>query len=211
MRKAFGIAFNAIVEYLKDDQAHRYGLRKAVRLRVRAQEGEPDVGIYNYKDELLTIESAQDKRSVVIGVEPFRAESGLWNGPDIIPDSLEDGTFEGSLFHDILWGRSKAIAQANGTSEGEVKRWADGILVACMRYYSKHDGGSGLWQRLVYNAVHVGSYVYSDLKKLLSKLFLVGAIVGTMVMLSGCVSGCWTEPGWEVESAPAELEVERGN
>ena len=68
--------------------------------------------------------------------EPFDAQEGLWNGPDVIPNDWHDGSLEASLWHDLIWHYSEEIARQTGMSRQEVLHWGNGILTACWRGYA---------------------------------------------------------------------------
>lgn len=125
----------------------------------------------------------------------FLASLKIWNGPNVIPDNLKDGSFEMSLWHDLVWAYARAIAAALGVTEQEVMAWADGILDAAYRGYGKKHGKD------VRVRARIAFSVCEWSRRWWRKVF-PGAVclAVALAMAAGC-SGCATPPGWEMEDA----------
>ena len=125
----------------------------------------------------------------------FLASLKIWNGPNVIPDNLKDGSFEMSLWHDLTWAYAKVIAAALGATEQEVMAWADGILDTAYRGYGKKHGKD------VRVRARIAFSVCEWSRRWWRKVF-PGAVslAVALAMAAGC-SGCATPRGWEMEDA----------
>lgn len=120
----------------------------------------------------------------------------LWNGPNVIPDNLRDGSMEMSLWHDLVWAYAKAIAAALDVTQQEVMAWADGILDAAYRGYGKKKYGKDVRVR-----ARIAFNVCEWSRRWWRKVF-PGAVclAVALAMAAGC-SGCASPPGWELDDA----------
>ena len=178
-------AAKTAIAYVRADQTRKYGL---IRRAVVYIDG-PGVGKYHYQDDVLGIISPHEG-SCILAAEPFPSSSDNWNGPDMLPDTLKDGSFEMSLWHDLVVKRAKEIAKANHTSEQDVFAWANGLVPALMDLYAEKKP-KGWWKRLVYNTLEIARPVYHPIKKLVKPLF------GCAAFAAACgFSGCDSPPDW---------------
>lgn len=189
----------AALRYVRDDLTAKYGLETEARCVIRG----PGIGVGNASAGPLTIESEKGGERVVLSAAPFPASSGEWNGPNVIPDDLRDGSLEASLWHDLIWGHAAELSGQLGMSTADLLEWSNGILAAAWRGYGKRKYGrseaSGRrrgW--LAYNVCRIGAWI----KALWLKLCCMALATA---LLAGC-DGCATPPDWEVESA-SEVEV----
>lgn len=194
------MAIDKAIEYIKEDQSKQYPLNETRSLTI---EGD-GVGRFNFSSQYFDIVKNSNNSTTLVA-RPFAAETGLWNGPDILPDNLPDGTFQASLFHDLIWGMSKDIAATNNATESDVEIWGNGIMIAIMKKYAKREGGCKLWQRIVYNTLHYGRIVYRPAKNLLKRIGVLCAVL----FLGGCTS-CLTPPDWNVSDASCEILLTEG-
>ena len=118
----------------------------------------------------------------------------LWNGPNGIPDNLGDGSFEMSLWHDLVWEYAKKIAEILGVSEQDVMKWANGILAAAYRGYGERRGKKSGWRAwIAYN-------VCERSRRWWHRLFPALLAALALGILAGC-SGCASPPDWDLEDS----------
>ena len=192
-------AVSAAVKYIKTDLGSRYGLEKEAHCTIRGE----GVGIGSASAGPLRIESEKGGNRVRLTASPFAADTGYWNGPNVIPDNLGDGSLEASLWHDLIWTFCDELAAQLGMTRAQLLAWSNGVLAAAWRGYGKRKYGrseaSGRrrgW--LAYNVCRIGAWI----KALWLKLCCMALATA---LLAGC-DGCATPPDWEVESA-SDIEV----
>lgn len=185
---------NAAIDYIKDDQSKKFGLKERVTFTIAGD----NVGGLNFTSEYLKIAST-DANSCEITIEPFAPETELWNGADILPENLNDGSFEASLVHDLIWGYSEEIAKANNISEQAVLKWSNGVMGALMKRYEQKP--RKFWRRVVYSTLEICRHFYKPVKKWLGKLLLFLVLVLCLIGFTGC----FTPPNWHVVSAQGEI------
>ena len=189
-----------VIRYFKDDQRKKYALLARHTSHIHAE----GIGRFSFKNDQMQILSPTPDDTIVV-VEPFPAESGLWNGPDLLPNKLKDGTFEASLNHDLIWAFAREIAAKNGTTEVDVKLWSNQIFELEQRYYAKVKIRAE--RKLIRRALDWGAKHYSRIKAMLGRLFLALVAALAVGAAAGC-AGCWPlfeggEDG-EVEADPIE-------
>ena len=183
-------AAKSALAYVRADQTRKYGLLRRACVYVDG----PGVGKYHFQDTVLGIISPTPN-TLILTSEPFPSNSDNWNGPDLLPDTLKDGSFGMSLWHDLIVKRVKEIAAANGATEQEVFEWANGLVQPLMRLYAQKPPKSW-WTRTIYNVLEAGRPIYHPLKKLLG----LGGKATAVALL--CISaGCKTPPDWVAKSA----------
>ncbi len=192
----------SVWRYVDDDLHHYYGLDKPAWASFKGD----GIGILGRSLEVgvvevgvLRIEFAS-AALVRFSANAFSAASRLWNGPNVIPDTLRDGSFEMSLWHDLVWAYAKAIAAALGVTKQEVMAWADGILDAAYRGYGKKKYGKDVRVR-----ARIAFNVCERARRWWRQVF-PGAVclAVALAMAAGC-SGCAAPPGWELDDA-SEIE-----
>ena len=110
--KAGSKVAKAAARYIDKDLHTYYGLAKPAWVSFKG----PGVGVLGRSLEVrqvivgvLSIEfESADK--VYMSAVPFEASTKLFNGPNLIPDNLGDGSKEMSLWHDLTWEYAKQIA-----------------------------------------------------------------------------------------------------
>lgn len=191
------------LHYVRDDLYARYGLSAPARLVLSGV----GVCIGDAKCGPLSITSDADAGTVTLEAEPFAAETGYWNGPNVVPDHLRDGSFEASLWHDLIWQFCVELAMQTGKSAEEVLEWSNGILSAAWRYYgralygrSDRDGRRRGW--LAYNVCRLGAWFKRFFVRISCMAFAAG-------LLAGC-NGCANPPDWDVVESSGELMIAHG-
>ena len=188
-------AVSAAVKYIKTDLGRRYGLEKEAHCTIRGE----GVGIGSASAGPLRIESEKGGNRVRLTASPFAADTGYWNGPNVIPDNLGDGSLEASLWHDLIWTFCDELAAQLGMTRAQLLAWSNGVLAAAWRGYGARRGRSPrILPYLGYNLCRFGAW----LKDRIFKFFCIG--VATL-FLTGC-TGCETPPPWELGDA-GEVDV----
>lgn len=195
LRKCSPLARKAY-RYVRDDLDARYGLREAAWAVFRG-DGIGVLGrsleVHTVRVGVLDITFVSEDR-VRLDSRPFKPESGLWNGPNGIPDNLGDGSFEMSLWHDLVWEYAKKIAEILGVSEQKVMKWANGILAAAYRGYGEKRGKKSGWRAwIAYN-------VCERSRRWWHRLFPALLAALALGILAGC-SGCASPPDWDLEDS----------
>ena len=189
------ITINAVLRYVRDDLSARYGLEKEAHCTIRGE----GVGIGSASAGPLRIESEKGGNRVRLTASPFAADTGYWNGPNVIPDNLGDGSLEASLWHDLIWTFCDELAAQLGMTRAQLLAWSNGVLAAAWRGYGARRGRSPrILPYLGYNVCRIGAWI----KALWLKLCCMALATA---LLAGC-DGCATPPDWEVESA-SDIEV----
>lgn len=180
----------SLIGYIEKDRNAKYGLERQASLTI---DGDGTNIPRNIDCGVLHIHNV-GKNQVLLMCDPFDAETGLWNGPDIIPNDLHDGSFEASLWHDLIWFYASEIAETTGMSISAVKQWGNDLFYAAWVYYAGLYGKRvTLRARIAYWAVSLAKSWYGRVKGV-----LLLAILASVV--SGC-SGCYTPPDWTVTDA----------
>lgn len=186
--------------YIERDQNAKYGLERQASITLAGD----NISLPNNVDcgvlHICNIGQGQ----VSIMCDQFDAESGLWNGPDIIPDNLKDGSFEASLWHDLIWFYADEIADATGMTASAVKQWGNDIFYAAWVYYASLYGKRvTLRARIAYWAVSIAKNWYGKVKALLP-------IFAITIVCSCFFAGCYTPPDWKVIDATQIESLECG-
>jgi len=186
-------------DYIVIDQTVSYKLNVPVFV---AFEG-PGIGMGNFDNGILKITSVKGQNNVQLYANPFEANTHYWNGPDLIPNDWEDGSMEASLWHDLICQFKKQIAKAFKTSVRKVIAWANGILSAAWRGYSKiykHPKLVNLKAKIAYRVCQIGYPIYAPIQWIRKKIgrLLMLALLATVI--SGC-AGCSPEPDWHMTDA----------
>lgn len=196
------ILAKAVAEYLRKDQAADYPLPDPVSIVIKSKRVSAFVTKpYTTKDGSLSVTPLGENR-VEIRANRF-PRSGLWNGPDMIPnDTLR--SMLSSLFHDLIWGHAKELAEAWGTTELKVLRWGGDVLYLVWVWASKDSwwGRREAW--IAFQTTQFAAPWYHKVKGLFAKS---ASVVAVSVMCAGC-SGCYSIPDGEVESVDAKETVE---
>ena len=188
-RKAYG--------YVLDDVGHHYGLASPAW----AEFSGDGIGVLGRSLEVGSVTAGpltvvfRDAGHVRLESAPFAPEDRHWNGPNVIPDALGDGSLEMSLWHDLGWKFAEMIATALGCTVQEVMRWFDGILAAAYRGYGERRGRKSGWRAWV-------AYNVCERSRRWWKRVFPGAVslVLAAVLLAGC-SGCVSPPDWDLDDS----------
>ena len=193
----------AVAAYLKADQQADYALPERVAVVIE----DKDFAAFaktDFDNGVLGVERlGGDRVRLVAHKFPRR---GLWNGPDILPNT----TFRrmlSSLFHDLIWLYRKELAAAWGSDEVAVMRWGGDALYLVWMWASSDSwwGRREAW--LSFQVTQAAAPVYHKAKKLLGKATAVVA-----VSLCAVCAGCFATPKGrvvEVEGADTILRVMR--
>lgn len=196
-------AVRSVLRYFDEDLHSYYGLKKPAWASFRGD----GIGVLGKSLEVgvvavgvLRIEFVS-AGLVRLSADAFVAALRLWNGPNVIPNNLKDGSMEMSLWHDLTWAYAAQIAKILGVSAQDVMAWADGILDAAYRGYGKIKYGKDTRTRarIAFNICEWSRHWWR-------KVF-PGAVslVISCCLLAGC-SGCVSPPNWEMEDA-SEIEI----
>lgn len=184
-----------IIRYIEKDLKAQYGLSAEASAEFHGS----GIGIGTCTVGVLTIESEPGGSTVKLIAQPFAPESGLWNGPNIIPDDLDDGSMEMSLWHDLIWVYAKEIAAKLGMTEQDVMQWGNGILVAAWDGYSKNHGKNRkMVAKLAFHVCEVG-------RRFWRLLFAIAFAI----TISGC-DGCVQPPDWKLGHTTEIIVIEGG-
>lgn len=182
----------SLVKYVWDDLSHSYALLNRVELTVRGV----GCGIGVAEAGPLRIEGEAGGKVCHLVCEPFGGEARLWNGPNVIPDTLQDGSMEASLWHDLIWTYCSSIAKQTGKSEADILAWSNGILSAAWVAYGAARGkdarGSRVKAYIAYNVCRLGAWIKRGWLR----------IAGCVAVCALC-GGCIAPPDWDAE--PGEM------
>jgi len=121
--------------------------------------------------------------------EPFEAKSKKWIGPLWFPDTMEDGSFEASLWGSLLIFHRDAIIKELAIKPKDYDQWAHSIYIFAWQAYGENlypkAVGARIKQHIAYNAGLWESWV--------RRLFIFAAILGASLMLA-TASGCQSLP-----------------
>ena len=191
------------LSYVRDDLRARYALLEPVCIALSGD----GVCIGDAECGPLRITSHPDSGLVVLEASPFPADTGYWNGPNVIPDHLRDGSFEASLWHDLIWTFCGDIAVQTGKSAAEILEWSNGILASAWRYYgrelygrSESAGRRRGW--LAYQICRIGAWI----KRFFVRISCMALAAG---LLAGC-NGCANPPDWEVVESSGDIRIAYG-
>ena len=187
------------IEYLVKDQRASFGLLVPAHVVFKGKA----IGRGNFDNGILKISTFDGGNAVRLDASCFPASARIWNGPDIIPNDWKDGSFEMSLWHDLIWKFSEKIAYAWGVTATAVRRWANGILAAAWKGYSKLYPEAeyiGVKVRVAYGATNFTASWWHKFTRLFAVLLLA-------VSLSGC-AGCAAPPNWEMTDSSGPLVIE---
>lgn len=176
---------NKIIEYIKDDLTHWYGLKEDVSVTIQ---GEDVTDIFGVHERMvcvgkLTIWSDTTNNKVVLTAHPFTIDEQLWNGANVIPNTKYESMLA-SLFHDLLYEYMEEIAEQLHTSVGTVRKWADKVLY-CIWSESATSG----WERFKAKAGYFVCRTFGGIFHNIGKFFLI--------LLALYFAGCCT-PNWKL-------------
>ena len=166
------------IEYIQHDQMVMLGLRKPQWVKFAG----PGIGRGFFSNGILTISSERGGDTVTLSVKAFSAWLRLWNGPDFLPNTMQDGSLEISLWHDFLFYFAPEIAMEWNCSEAYVLDWANGLLHAGYQGYGQLYPDA-VWvtlkARVCYGGLRLGTPWYHGLKRLFG-----------LAVIALCVAGC---------------------
>ena len=197
------ILAKAVKEYLKNDQRADYPLPSPVEVVVRSRRVAAFVkSPYTTRDGSLSVTPLGENR--VQFVAHSFPRSGLWNGPDAIPNDTLRGMLA-SLFHDLIWIHAAELCEAWGCYQTDLLRWGGDVLYLVWVWASRDSwwGRREAW--LAFQATNFAAPVYHKVKKVLAK---TTAVVLACGLCAGC-SGCFSVPDGEVESVDGAEVVEQ--
>ena len=185
-----------VMKYVRDDNAHSYGLDEDVSVVLRGADVSPFLfeqdWAFTTADGSLTIETLGHDR-VRLTAHPFAADAHLWNGPDLLPDT-QYRSMLASLFHDLIWIHRAELAAAFGWDELAVLEWGNDVLYTIW-VWASGNAVQRLEARLAWHVCNLAAPWYHAAKKSL-KLCCLAAL-----LVSALAAGCVSPPAWEVESA----------
>ena len=185
------IIAKAVAEYLKNDQKASYPLTGDVWLTVRCKRVASrlkDGFTYMTQDGALFIRKVDEERIKLVA-HAFPRSKRLWNGPDVIPNN-ELASMFASLFHDLIWGHRRELAEAMGIEARDVLTFgSDVFFIAWRAIDPSFLGRIKSW--LAYQGVRSAEPWYHRWKE--------GVVIAASALLLGGCSGCYTTPDGEVE------------
>lgn len=170
------------IEYIEHDNKVMLGLTKPQWIGFKGEA----IWRGDFDNGWLKITSTKGGDTVRLDASKFRAAMKFWNGPDLISNTLKDGSLEASLWHDLIWFFANDIANAWGITALEVLEWANGLFHAAWRDYGKmYPNAKFVPQRarIAYGVVHFAAPWYHRVKK------LFGLALVLMCVCGGC-DGC---------------------
>lgn len=188
------ILAKAVAKYIRDDQAADYPLPAPVTVIVKSRRVAAFVkSPYTTKDGSLSVTPLGDNK-VELTAHAF-PRSGLWNGPDAIPNDTLRGMLA-SLYHDLIWGHASELCEAWKCYQVDLLRWGGDVLYLVWVWASKDSwwGRREAW--LAFQATNFAAPIYHKAKKALAKATCIAVLLG---LCAGC-SGCFSVPDGEVES-----------
>ena len=202
-QKAFASLVRAAAEYLRKDQAADYPLPDSVVVVIRSRRVAKLVTKpYTTKDGSLSVTPLGENR-VELRANRF-LRSGLWNGPDILPNTTLRSMLA-SLFHDLVWEHADELAAAWGASKLKVLRGGGDVLYLVWLWASRDTwwGRREAW--LAFQTTNFAAPVYPRIKKIAAKATV---LLLALASCAGC-SGCFSVPDGEVESVDGVETVKR--
>ena len=199
--KAGSRVAKAAARYIDKDLHAYYGISKPAWASFKGA----GIGVLGCSLEVGVVEAGPltvyffSEDQVRLECVPFEPASKLWNGPNVLPDNLRDGSFEMSLWHDLVWELAEVIGVQLDVPEQTVMEWGDGVLNAAYKGYGEKHGkkvGRRAW--IAFNVCEWSRHWWRRLFKSAVCMALAGAL------LAGC-SGCAMPPPWELEDA-SEIE-----
>jgi hypothetical protein len=193
------IIAKAVAKYIRDDQSADYPLPAPVTVIIKSRRVAAFVkGPYTTKDGSLSVTPLGDNK-VELTAHAF-PRSGLWNGPDAIPNDTLRGMLA-SLYHDLIWVHASELCDAWGCYQTDLLRWGGDVLYLVWVWASKDSwwGRREAW--LAFQATNFAAPVYHKIKK------AVGA-TAIALLCAGC-TGCFSVPDGEVESVDGADVVEQ--
>lgn len=191
------------IAYIDEDMNRHYELKETAFAVFTGT----NIGRGSFDNGILCIDSAPGGDVIKMKARPFKAETKYWNGPDIIPDDLDDGSFEMSLWHDLVCEFKKEIAVEWKTTEDAVVEWANKILpTAWIGYGEKKETRPIALEtraKIGFNVVEAGRKWWNPwaaINKLLRKCKKVIPLILIAATLTGCTS-CSAIPDWKMKEA----------
>lgn len=182
------ILSRAVMDYLRDDQRASYPLTGDVWMVARSKRAWKKIkdGFERYTtaDGAISLYKLPD--GVIKAVaHQFPRSKNLWNGPDLLRNNKLASMFA-SLFHDLIWGHRRELAEALGISVPNVLRIGNDLFIQAWRAIDgSFKGKVESW--IAFQAVSAAAPWYHKLKG--SALALVAL---------GLLSGCYSVPEGEV-------------
>ena len=198
---AIAAALKAARKYLAADQKARYGLPSPVAVTLSSEGvAAPWEGRAPFMTADGTLRVAWLEPGLVrLSASPFPAESGLWNGPDLIPNKWFRAMLA-SLFHDLALAHVKEIAAATGMTEAQVWDWANAVLWLVWDGADEiASGKKRTWLSrteswLAFQTCSLGGPWYSRLAKALKRILCLTAAGVALSLPWGCAGGCAALP-----------------
>lgn len=194
----------AVAAYLKADQQADYALPERVAVVIE----DADFAAFaksDFDNGVLGVERlGGDRVRLVAHKFPRR---GLWNGPDILPNT----TFRrmlSSLFHDLIWLYRRELAAAWGSDEVAVMRWGGDALWLVWSWASNGSWWGRCEAWIAFQATQTAAPWYHRAKRMLGK---AAPALAAAAIASVC-AGCFATPKGrvvEVEGADVVLRVMR--
>lgn len=198
-KKILAILAKACADYIRNDQKADYPLPEPVSVVVRSRRVAKLVKApYTTRDGSLAVMPLGEDR-VRLTANRF-GRSGLWNGPDVIPNKRLRAMLA-SLFHDLIWIHAAELAAAWGISSVEVLRWGGDVLYLVWVWASRDSwwGRREAW--LAFQGTQFAAPWYHGLKGALG----VSCVSAALLLMPGCFS----LPDGEVESVDGAEVVEQ--
>lgn len=190
--KAIG---TAAIDYIKADQNAKYPLAEECSVTLQGYDIALGIKTVTTKDGSLTI-TINNKDELTLTAHPFTAESGLWNGPDIIPNNRFPSMLA-SLFHDLIWEHDDELSVAWSISATEVCRWGNDCLYTIWMSTSRTR-----WERFeawcAWQACEFSAPWYHRVRD----LFFAFAIISALFLY-----GCDSPPKWQMIHASGTNQV----
>ena len=185
-----------VLKYIKDDNAHAYGLDEEVGVVITGDDvtfcgGKMIEAEYTTKDGSLKIAPCEQNLELAIRLTafPFAADTRLWNGPDIIADNTYRAMLA-SLFHDLIWEHRKEIAAAWGVNVQDVLKWGTDVLYTVWVFASDNSVRGRIEAWISWQACEFARPWYHTVKKWLGLYSILFALI--------FMTGCGTPPDWTV-------------
>lgn len=202
--KIASILAKAVARYIREDQSADYPLPAPVEVTIKSWKLSEFVKApYTTRDGTLSITPLGDHR-LRLTAHAF-PRSGLWNGPDVLPNSTLRSMLA-SLFHDLIWEHAGELCTAWGCYQTDLLRWGNGVLYLVWVWASQDSwwGRREAW--LAFQATEYAAPVYHKVKKLFAK---TATSIALAALCAGCAGGCFSVPDGEVESVDGVEVVEQ--
>ena len=168
-----------IFEFIKEDNNHYYGLIEPII--IRNIDCSKFFKPFNYSDNIISISKVENSNKINIVINPFPAESKLFNGTSFLPDKGNkyfDITFLCACIHDVLYDRLEILAEYTNINEKKLRKFADVLLGNLIYYAGGKTKGFKIWSKIVYTFTRIGGGIYHMVNKILIFLILTSLISG---------------------------------